>query len=156
VTNETGEQAGDDESVGDSDRLLRRIHPDHLVIDHNRGGKYRPSSAAFMDGFDGISVFLGSALQAIPRAEEEVLKDHGRHSLVAFPARVARTLPAPLGVLRDPDPPDTPPHCCSPAHALLVGLLSDRQKRLKRQQKPLAKAAQEFVVLRPPPDETSG
>lgn len=145
-------EADDDTSVQDDDRLLRRVHPEHVVLDQNRG-VYRPSSAAFADATDGISVYLRSVLDRIDRCEQDVLEQYPRHSLVAFTASVARDkslLNPPFAVRRDPDPADTPAHPCSPAHALLVGLLRGNPGA-KRQRKPLAECDRlGWVVLRAP------
>ena len=145
--------ANDDQSIANSDRLLRRVHPNQLVIDNNADPlRWMPSSAAFVDATDGISVFLRSELDQIPRPESDVLLGYDMHSLVAVRAAMVRDrdrIDPPLGVARDPNPPDAP-HACAPAHALIIGLVPGKPG-LKRQRKPLARAANEFVVLRPPP-----
>lgn len=111
---------------------------------------WRPSSAAFDDVYDGVSVYMRSVLDVIGRSETDVLIDYDAHSLVAFTAGAVRAFDPPLGVKRDPDPPNVPEHPCSPAHALVVGI-PDTKAGKKKYRKPLAASiAREFVVLREP------
>lgn len=129
--------------------MLRRVHPDHVVWDDSRQA-WRPSSAAFDDVHDGVSVFLRSVLDEIGRPEEDVLLDYDEHSLVAFTAGAVRAFDPPLGVRRDPDPLGVPPHPCSAAHALVLGIPATKAGR-KRYRKPLAETvAREFVLFRQP------
>lgn len=144
----TGSPA-DDASIEDDERLLRRVHPDHMVYDENRQ-RWRPSSAAFDDVYDGVSVFLSSTMQQIGLAEANAVDGYPEHSLVVVPAGEARGLDPPLGVVRDPDPPGVPPHVASPAHALITGIPDSKAGR-KKHRKPLAeRIARDFVVFRPP------
>jgi hypothetical protein len=97
----------DDGSIGDDAGLLRRIHPDQVVPDQNRGGR-RPSSAAFkppelsvdaepvlaedgldwtfsLDGYEGWSLvrFLaGSARQQGLPVVHDPCPDNRAHTLV--------------------------------------------------------------------------
>ena len=52
----------DDTTIPDLDRLYRRVPSWHVVWDNNKGQK-RPSSAAFENDEDGMSVSLESVLQ---------------------------------------------------------------------------------------------
>lgn len=143
----TGTAAQDDPTIDDGDRLLRRIHPDHLVYDENQQ-RWRASSAAFEDVYDGVSVYLGSGLAELDMGEAQVLDGFEQHSLVVFTAGAVRAMDPPLGVVRDPDPPGVPPHIASPAHALVTGIPNNQFGR-KKIRKPLAaRVATEFVVLR--------
>jgi len=118
-----------------------------VVYDSNQA-RYRPSSAAFEDASDGVSVFLRSVLDTIPRTEEDVLIGYDQHSLVSFLAREVRAFDLPLALVRDPDPPDGP-HACAAAHALIKGAPDGNAGR-KKFRKPMAELVAEFVVLRAP------
>jgi hypothetical protein len=147
-----GDAADDDPTIADAERLLRRVHRKSIVLDRNQN-RWRPSSAAFDDDDDGISVFLSSVItEQLGRPEGDALIDHPEHSLVAFTAGQVRSdlLSPPLGVKRDPEPLSAIPHPCSAAHALMVGLVRGKPGD-KQQRKPLAaKIAREWVVANPP------
>jgi hypothetical protein len=48
-----------------------------------------------------------------------------------------------MGIVRDPDPPNTSPHPCNPAHGLIKGLQPARAG--KKQSKALAQASTIYV-----------
>jgi hypothetical protein len=147
-----GNAADDDPTIGNAERLLRRVHRKNIVPDYNLN-RWRPSSAAFDDDEDGISVFLSSIVTGqLGLPESDVLINFAENSLIALTAGQVRSdlLSPPLGVKRDPDPLTATPHPCSLAHALMVGLVHGKPGD-KKQKKPLAaKIAREWVVANPP------
>jgi hypothetical protein len=141
----------DDLTIPNSERLLRRVHRTQIVWDENRECA-RPSSGAFDDDADGISVFLGSTVvEVLHLAEADVLIDWPDFSLAAFPARLPRDtaiVEPPLGIVRDPSPADAAPHPCGGAHALLTGVASGKPG-LKRQKRRIAESVElSWAVLR--------
>lgn len=101
----------DDPAIGDDDDLWRRIAPDWVVLDENedqeRGGRVRPSSAAFRDR--SLSVLL-----AREDTHERALagwQERG-FSLAAITAGLARQHRQ--SVCREPTKDD-------PAHAVVEG-----------------------------------
>ncbi len=125
----------DDLTIPNDADLLRRIHPNWVVMDDNAGG-WRPSSAAFENHRNGtpMSVYLGEVLVTAGREYEDVIAPFPGHSLAKFTADLARQNDQ--GIAREPSPEE-------PAHAVVFG---DKPKRVR---KALAKAAQ-WVRLIPP------
>lgn len=133
----------DDESILDEERLVRRLHPTHVIYDHNRQ-RWRATSAAFRPDPDGVSVVLSSVLVSMSLTEKACVDGYDGHSAVVLEAGAVRSMQPPLRVARDPDPPDLEPHVTSPAHGLLKGIPSGKPG--KRVSKQLAEdVATEFV-----------
>ncbi len=99
----------DAESIADSARLLRRVHPDQVVMDGNTG-HHRPSSAVFKDPESSVDrevILLSQGLDW-----KFSLRNFPEHSLVSFPAKAARD----LGLTVSPDElPD------NKSHAVILG-----------------------------------
>ena len=95
----------DDGSISDATGLLRRIRPDQIVDDQNRGLR-RPSSAAFKD--PALSVDAESLLAAHGLDWHFSLHGYQGYSLVRFRAGVARALG--LAVIPRPIPNENPAH----------------------------------------------
>lgn len=81
----------DDLTIADEDRLFRRIPPNWIVWDSNKGAP-SVSSAAFSNSSDGsgMSVFIESVMVEIGLSEHDVLRDYKGFGLVAITARQAR------------------------------------------------------------------
>lgn len=81
------EDQKDDGSISDDAGLLRRIHPQQVVPDENRGG-FRPSSAAFKDSHMSTDV----EPMLIERGEDWnfSIREFPGHSLVRLIAAIAR------------------------------------------------------------------
>ena len=111
----------DDVSISDDANLWRRIHPDWVVTDENRGG-VRPSSAAFDDSDDGtpLSVVIEEAVLASGRDAAKILENYAGYSLAAFTAGAARANGQ--GVARTPTPEE-------PAHGSVFGKKTKSVKR---------------------------
>lgn len=101
----------DDPTIADDDKLWRRVCPEWIVPDSNRGGK-RLSSQAFEDSRDGspMSVFLAAVVLCGGR-DADVLVFPG-YGMVSITAGLARECDQ--RVCRDPSPEE-------PAHALVAG-----------------------------------
>jgi hypothetical protein len=89
----------DDGTIPDGAGLLRRIHPDQVVMDGN-SGHYRPSSAAFKD--PELSVDAEPILHSQGLDWKFSILKYPTHSLVRFMAKAARELQLP--VVPDPRP----------------------------------------------------
>jgi hypothetical protein len=91
-------RSGDDPTIPDGALLWRRIHPQHVVLDHTRGGRV-VSSSAFDDHDDEepMSAFLAEVV-GDPTA---LLAGHAGYGLVAFTVGHARSLG--LGVVHAPE-----------------------------------------------------
>jgi len=100
----------DDGSIADDAGLLRRIHPSHVVDDHNFGER-RASSAAFKD--PKLSVDAEPILAEDGLDWSFTLEGYEGYSLARFLAGVAREKN--LSVVHDPIRPD------NRAHTLVVG-----------------------------------
>ena len=100
----------DDVSIGDDERLLRRIRPDDVFVEPETGER-RPSSATFISRSNIISVDLASLT-----TPEKALANYPRHVLVEIDVRIVRSLGC--KVVRDPLPDN-------PSHALLIGSAPD-------------------------------
>jgi hypothetical protein len=112
----------DDPTIPDHEELWRRIPPDRIVEDANRGGR-RPSSGAFTDDRDGspMSVVIGSAAAGA----ETVLAGHPGYALAAITAGLARECGQ--MIMRDPT-------SDQPAHALVIGHKTEGiRRRLARE-----------------------
>jgi hypothetical protein len=105
----------DDESIGDDSALWRRIRPDWAIYDENLGRR-RPTSQAFQNRGDGMSVLLGAEVES-PEVAVESVPGYG---LVSFTAGLVRQLDQ--LVARDPTPEEA-------AHALVVGNKTGPVKR---------------------------
>lgn len=77
----------DDQSVGDSTALFRRIHPSQVIWDENLD-RLRPTSAAFRD--KQMSVNLEDDLEREGLELDFVLRDWPQHHLASIEARLAR------------------------------------------------------------------
>jgi len=95
----------DDCSIGDDEKLLRRIRPKDIHL-NPISNQYRPESGCFRSD-DFISVHIASLT-----SEEKVLLDYPEFSLVEFTAEEMRSIGC--KIVRDPLPED-------PAHALMYG-----------------------------------
>jgi hypothetical protein len=122
----------DDPAITNDESLWRRIHPDWVVPDQNRGG-VRVSSAAFDDSHDGspLSVLLAGVVRATGRGPENVLVGFLGYALASITAGDARTCGQ--GVAPTP-------RSDEPAHASVFG---PKTKPIKRQ---LAKAARWVIT----------
>lgn len=131
-------QGGDDPSIPDNDRLLRRLSdsgPNMVAVDtvtHDR----RPTSGAFKPDEDGVSVYRESVLSTSGLGAADVVRAP-MNLVVSLEVADARAI-TPLGVRNDPWPSDIPEpdHPRNAAHALIVGWdgLSTGERR-RRQQK---------------------
>jgi hypothetical protein len=131
----------DDATIADEETLLRRVPPQWIVPDKNTGAA-RPSSQAFDNGRDGLtmSVYLTSVLESISVAPEECLEGHPDYRMAGITAGVVRH--ENQLVVRDPGTDaDADPNPGDEAHGLVVG-----NKRAKLRSR-LAKAA--FWVVAP-------
>jgi hypothetical protein len=121
----------DDETIQSDEKLLRRIHPKHVVPD--RDGGFRPSSAAFNDR--ELSVDIESTLTALNRSHQSCIDGYDGFGLAWFSAGTARANQQ--AVSRDPLPDN-------PAHGIVYG---DKPTRVKKQ---LVEGATWIVEIRPP------
>ncbi len=103
----------DDPSIEDDSELWRRIKPEQVVRDDNRG-ILRPSSAAFSDSSDGspMSVQLASIVAENGGDARWALASYPDMYLAALTAGQVRARK--LGVIRQPLPED-------PAHGGVTG-----------------------------------
>ncbi len=139
-----GEQeVENDESIADDAIIYRRLPPDQLPDREDGPGK-RAATNAFNDRRDpdGVSVYLRDVMQELGLDIKEIVHGYGPGwgvaAVTALQIRSQR-----MGIVRDPDPPNTDPHPCNPAHALIKGLQPGRGG--KNQSKALAKAATIYV-----------
>jgi len=111
----------DDATIGDEERLLRRVRQGWIIPDHNRG-RWRPSKAAFQNSEDGspMSVHLAAVLEVAGLPLTAALAGHEGYGLVSLKAGLVRA----LGqiVVRDPLPTD-------PAHGLVVGNKTESRRK---------------------------
>jgi hypothetical protein len=98
----------DDTTIPPDERLLRRVHPTHVVPDQNGG--FRLSSAAFNDR--ELSVDIASTLSQLNRPYESCLHGYDGYGLIWFSAQSARANQQ--VVCRDPLPDN-------PAHGIVYG-----------------------------------
>jgi hypothetical protein len=103
--------AGDDATIEDGDRLLRRIPREWVVVDH---GVERPASQAFQDHRNGapMSIALEPVLLELGLPAAAVIQDQVRFRLAAITAGLARQCRQ--GIRRAPLPGD-------PSHGEVVG-----------------------------------
>jgi hypothetical protein len=99
----------DDGKISDEACLLRRIPPEQVVIDKNKGCP-RPSSAAFKD--PKLSVDAEPILHSQGLDSTFSVLNYPAHSLVRFTAKAARELQLP--VIPDPLPDNK-------SHTLVLG-----------------------------------
>lgn len=134
TTPETAQQ--DDPTIGDADRLLRRIFPGWYVPDQKTSGM-RLSSAAFDDQSDGspMSVHLGSVLVDLGLSDDSVLQGHAGYGLAEVSARLVRDNSQVI---------KRKPERLWPAHAEVIGRKTDAIRRR------LAKAANLLIPPRGP------
>jgi hypothetical protein len=90
----------DDQQLTDDARLLRRVRPDQIVHDQNRGGR-RPSSAPFKDA--QMSVDAEPILHSLGLDATFSLSKHRGYSLVGFTAGIARAQQQDVVVKPEPD-----------------------------------------------------
>lgn len=102
------EEFVDDPTIGDDERLLRRIHPSWVLWQEN--GSPSISSAAFKD--PEMSVYIESVLLASGRIPEDCLSAYKGFGLATITAGLARSLDQ--CVTRDPV-------AGEPAHGLVLG-----------------------------------
>ena len=95
----------DDRSIGDGEKLLRRIRPKDIHFDPITN-QYRPESGCFRSD-DFISLHIASLTTT-----DKVLSNYPEFSLVEFTAEELRSIGC--KIVRDPLPED-------PAHALMYG-----------------------------------
>jgi hypothetical protein len=98
----------DDPAIENEDRLLRRIHPNHIVPDDIGG--YRVSRAAFGDS--QLSIDIHSILLAAGLNENECVRAYDGYGLVSITAGLARQQQQ--LVYKDPTPQN-------PAHGIVEG-----------------------------------
>lgn len=120
----------DDHSIGDNERLWRRVHPTQITFEAE-SGEPRISSGVFSTG-DGLSVSIASETTT-----EALLKNYPEHSLIEFEAGVARSLGC--VVVRDPTDDD-------PAHAVVWGPKS--HGRLNKTQMDALRQAAKMIIYR--------
>jgi len=89
----------DDPTLGDAERLLRRVHITFLVPDDDTGFA-RISSGAFRH--KELSINIESVLKSEGKTDSACLKDNWAHKLVSITAGTARQHHQ--TVCRDPDP----------------------------------------------------
>jgi hypothetical protein len=127
---ETIPAADNDSSIPDSEVLYRRVPGSDDISttwDHNQG-RLRPSSAAFDDDVDGMSVFLLSVIEKLGLTAAAVIDGHPGYLVAGLIAGSVRA--EGMGVIPDPDPANAPPHPCNPAHALVTtGHMSGKARR---------------------------
>jgi hypothetical protein len=140
---EAEQEIDDDRSIGDGAILYRRLPPDQLPDREDGLGK-RAATNAFNDTRDpaGVSVYLQDVMENLGLDVKDVVRGFGSGWGVAA-VLASQVREQQMGVVRDPDPTDTEPHPCNPAHALIKGLQLGRGG--KNQSKALAKAATIFV-----------
>jgi len=127
----------DDQSIGNNERLWRRVHPTQVDFDKETG-EPRVSSGVFNTG-DGLSVSIASETTI-----ETLLRNYPEHSVVEFEAGVARSVGC--IVVRDRTLDD-------PAHALVWGPKS--RGRLNKTQMETLRNAATLKLYRPPPERGS-
>ncbi|MFA7335736.1 MAG: hypothetical protein WC028_03040 [Candidatus Obscuribacterales bacterium] len=101
--------------------LWRRVMPNQWVVDENRGGILRPSSAAFENCIDGdpMSSFWAERHKECGLDESHILRNHDGFSIASFKARAARDLHQIIHL--DPITGQENPLDNQPAHVLVVG-----------------------------------
>lgn len=123
----------DDKTIGDHERVLRRISKSDVIMDPNLQRK-RPSSACFLQG-DGpdspVSVYIASEVES----EAAVLAGYPDFFLVSLTVRYLRQLG--LGIARDPS-------SGGAGHAVIIG------RKTHGMQSKLAKAATWVQPYSPP------
>jgi hypothetical protein len=143
--------AADDASIGDADRVFRRVIEslDMLAYDYD-DQRWRLSSGCLKLNEDGISVYLESTLTSAGRTAQDVAAT-GRGDLVAA-IPVAAVRGAACGVVRDPLSVDDDP--IGESHALITADMDVSGKERKRRVARVAGAAELVlgeVRLEPPP-----
>lgn len=123
-TDESGRVWIDDASIPDAERLFRRVPPRHFQRQDD--GTMAIASAAF-DDWKGepMSVYLDSELTGLSLGPADTLIGHEGYAVAELLAGRARALHQ--VVVRDPDPPGDP-HPCDPAHAVVPGKKSTKQR----------------------------
>ncbi len=126
----------DDSSIGDEERLWRRIIPKWIV--QTEDDKLRPSSSAFLDGHTGeVSVHIAALTD-----RDKALEGRPDDSLVEIKAGLPRSLGH--AIVRDPTDKD-------PSHALICPPPEKPRKRRKADAREMAEQSQ-WIVLKPPPE----
>ena len=125
-------QRPDDPSIGDEERLWRRVHPKQIDLS-SETGEPEVSSGAFSTR-EELSIAISSQTTL-----ETFVFNYPEHSVVEFTAGAARVLGC--SVVRDPLPND-------PAHALLCGPRS--RGRLTQSQKELLKQVSRLILFKSP------
>jgi len=116
------DQVEDDETISNQDEVWRRIRPDQLVRDDNRGGIIRPSTSAFNNSSDGsgMSDSLAGAARAAGLTPHYVIERYPGYSVAALAMAMLRENGQ--GVIRKPT--DDDPH-----HVEVNG---DKPKKIQR------------------------
>lgn len=127
-----------DPSIPFDEVVYRRVRDDDANMVETDEGR-QPSSAAFADDVDGMSVYLRSELERLGKVPADVVAGlSGTYRVVALEVGAIRSLG--LGVTADPNPADSD-HPCDPAHALVRypdGLGKRARLRLQRELKAIA------------------
>lgn len=128
------QQRIDDLSIGNQERLWRRIIPSWIV--EGEDGKLRPSSSAFLDGYTGeVSVHIAALTN-----QDQALEGRPNDSLV----EIVAALPRSLGHILVRDPTDK-----DPSHALICPPPDKPNKKRKMDARKMAEQAR-WIVLKPP------
>lgn len=95
----------DDSTIAADSVLWRRIHPDWVVADENRGG-FRVSSAAFDNSPDGTptSIHLEEVARAIGLTAEAILSSYVGYGMASLTAGQGRACGQNVGRFGDDDP----------------------------------------------------
>lgn len=124
----------DDLSILSDDVLWRRINPDWIVPDHNRGGR-RITSQAFQNlRNDQLSVLHAKTVESDGRTATDVLEGFEDYALAGVTAGFARELGQ--AIVRAPEPEEK-------AHCHMIG------RKTQSVKKKLAKEASSAWVVQP-------
>jgi len=122
-------QRPDDPSIGNDERLWRRVHPTQIELDPQT--KEPDVSSGTFSTREEVLVTI-----ATESTLADFLRDNPDHSIIEFTAGAARALGC--TVVRDPQPND-------PAHALVCGSRSRGQ--LNKTQQELLNQASSLIVV---------
>lgn len=126
----------DDVSIAGDDTVLRSVRESDRVLDAV-SGRIRPSSAAFTEQDDGISVYLESVLRSLGLGAATVAESRDGEHVYGIVVTEVRTLGA--GVVRAAI--DPPRSAIDPAHALVRTDRTWSGSRRRRMQTAFARAA---------------
>ncbi len=109
----------DDESILPADTVYRRVRADKVNIVFDKSlNRDRPSSAAFEEDEDGMSVHLGSVIDELGLDPSAVLHGHSGYRLASLSVEFVRAQG--LRIRRDHRE-QTEADPCGPAHCLVKG-----------------------------------